>query len=273
MATPTHYAETRLWLANALEKTAGWRDSKAAEFPNDLRNARSAGALRTAAYYLRSVDGSAAVQRVAELVHDCTASDIDLVGPNYSKALPGSESERAAARYFFDHFAGAPDAESHEELVADLYRAILRDVRELPHSAGSPLGRRVRADEPAPVDPLATALGELRELLRDAWDQRRNTQLLELSRLLGDLSDAARAEADANGRLPTFNQPTRIPMLRRQLGIALKAYEAVGGTEIVAAHDLVDQAKVFASEIISGVISALDEVTFVMSRDAAAMAS
>jgi hypothetical protein len=269
MATPTHYAETRLWLANALEKTAGWRDSKAAEFPNDLRNARSAGALRQAAYYLRSVDGSAAVQRVAELVHDCTASDIDLVGPNYSKSFPGSESERAAARYFFDHFAGAADAESHEELVADLYRAILRDVRELPHSTGSPLGRRVRADEPAPADPLATALGELRELLRDAWDQRRTTQLLEVSRLLGNLSDAARAEADTNGRLPAFNHPTRIPMLRRQLGIAVKAYEAVGGSWIEAAHKLVDEPPNHVNDIIGGVISALDEVTRVMDSDVA----
>jgi len=269
MATSTHYVETRLWLANALEKTAAWRDSKAAEFPSDLRNARSATALRVAAHYLRGVDGSATVQRVAELVHDCTASDIDLIGPNYSKGFPGSESERVGARYFFDHFAGAPDGESHEELVADLYRALLRDVREFPHSAGSPLGRRVRADEPAPVDPLATAIGELRELLRDAWDQRRSAQLLEVSRLLGNLSDAARAEGDATGRLPGFNQPTRIPMLRRQLGIAVKAYEALGGTRIEAAHDLVEQPKLHANDIIASVISALDEVTFAMDREAA----
>ena len=35
MATSTHYVEIRLSLANALEKTAAWRDSKTIDFPND----------------------------------------------------------------------------------------------------------------------------------------------------------------------------------------------------------------------------------------------
>jgi hypothetical protein len=272
MALATHTRETRLWLANALDKTADWRYAKAGEFQDDPRNVRSGAALRMAAYYLRGVEESPAVQRVAELVHDSAASDIDLVGPNYSNGFPGPESERVAGRYCFDHFAGTPDAESHEELVADLYRALLRDVSERPHSAGSPLGRRIRADE-VPVDPVVTTLGELRELLRDAWAQRRTAQLVEISQLLGVIADTARAEGDADGRLPAFNQPTRLPMLRRQLSIALKAYGGLGGSTINAAEKLVNEPPLFALDVVSGVISALDEVAFAMDHEASSAAA
>lgn len=264
MATPSHYEETRLWLGRALDQTAEWRRQKGVEYPGDGRNARSASALGAAAYYVRQSSANVPLRRLAELVHDAGASGIDLVGPNFENGFPGEESSRVAARYFFDHFAGVPENTDHDELIGELYHAILRDLAGRPHSTGSPLGRRINADDPAPADPLATAIGELRELLRDSWEQRRNSQAVELSRLLGELSDAARAEADANGRLPGINQPTRIPMLRRQLSVALKAYQAAGGPLLEEAQKLVDQPVDHATPIISGVIGALDEIARVM---------
>jgi hypothetical protein len=172
MATPSHFNEARAWLASALEQSASWREEKAEEYPEDRRNGRAATALRGAAYYVRAAQASAGVQRIAELIHDSAASGIDLPGPKCEFGLPGTESERVAARYFFDHYGGSWNNESHEELLEDLYRAMLRDLRDQEVTPTSPLGVRLRSDDwvsesegELPVNPFAALQSVAREYI------------------------------------------------------------------------------------------------------------
>jgi hypothetical protein len=253
-AVPSHYFEARAWLADQLDEAARFREEKAVEYPDDLRNRRAAGALHQAAYYVRGASESPRIRRLAALVDDCLASGIDLLSPGF----PGGESERIAVRYRFDRFGDAAGDTDHEGLIEDLYEAMLRDLREQDITQGSPLARRLDAVGLS-TQPLAEPVPE--ELV---W--RRVAQAGELSRMLASLADAARQEADAGGRLPNFNQPARVPMLRRQLSIALKGFRALGGPQIVSAEKLVAEPPQFADGIVSGVISALEELAFAMDQ-------
>ncbi|MFL5914117.1 MAG: hypothetical protein ACJ752_00560 [Gaiellaceae bacterium] len=145
MATQPHYLETRLWLGNALERTADWRSDKETEFPDDPRNGRAAVALRTAAYYVRGANESAGVARFAELVRDSLGSGIDLLITGEA-GFTHPEAERIAARYFFDRFATMPNEADHEQLLVDLYDATLRDLADYDDVAeGAPLSDRIAA--------------------------------------------------------------------------------------------------------------------------------
>ena len=168
MATAAHFNEARSWLANALEQSSSWRQTKAEDYPDDPRNIRAASALRAAAYYVRGVQASPGVQRIAGLQHDCMASGIDLIGANCENGWPGAESERIAARYFFDHFPDAWNPQTHEELLEDLYQAVLGDVSESGVTPNSPLAARLKKDEQRPAaDPVVELLTEIRDLLKE----------------------------------------------------------------------------------------------------------
>lgn len=263
MPTSAHYDEARYWLADVLRQTATWRQEKAHEYPDDPRNTRSASALYGAASHIQNAQDHLGVRRVAELVHDANASEIDIVGRRRDNPLPGPESERVAARYFFDHFGGTPDARSHDELVDELYFGMLRDLRSSELTPASPLARRIRQDEPPadePKDPLTT----LRRLLSEDLAQReltaKVTHLAGISTLLADIADAAIAEADDEGRVGQPFRSTRLPLQRKRLHIATTALAALGGPDLEAARKLITEPPQFETATISAVLSALDEV-------------
>jgi hypothetical protein len=261
VATTAHTRETRFWLANALEQSAEWRQSKAAEYPDDRRNWSAVVALRGAAGYVRSTPDSDGVKLIAELLADCKASGLDLIGPRSEYGLPGLESERVAARYFFDHQPGTPDAESHEGLLRDLYDAMARDLGNFDIHPNSQLARRLtRAGQmPTEKDPVADLVAELRVRSREDQRLRRIEQLTEIASILTRLADTARDEGDDGDRLPIL-WPTRVPTVRKQLEVALTALDALDGRKLVAAEKLVLEPPQFVTPTVSGVLTALDDV-------------
>jgi len=264
MATTTaHTDEARLWLANALDESATWRSAKAAEYPDDRRNSSASVALRLAARHLRTTPDSAGARLIADLLDDSKASGLDLVGSHSDYGLPGLESERVAARYFFDHQPGMPDADSHEELLRDLHDAMLRDLSDSDIHPNSPLARRLAnaGQMPTPEDPVGELIAELR--LRAREDQRRARigQLGEIASILTRFADNVRDEGDNGDQLPTLYKPTRVPTIRKQLEAALAALVALDGPELPAAQKLVLEPLQFVTQTVSGVLNALDDVT------------
>ncbi len=248
--TTTHLRETQRWLVDTLEETAVWRDDKAREYPDDPRNARSAVSLRIAATYIRMRE-SAGVIQIAGLVDECLASGIDLVG---TPGFPGSESERAAGRYGFDRYSEIPGPEDHEELLDTVYEAILRDLRDNELTPDSPLARRLAESDLQPPPHGVTADRET------ALKIERLRELSKVADLLIEISDTARLEAGADGRLPILHQPTRLPLLRRRLSVALAASRALGAPALEQCRKVVEEPPQFATQTISGIVTAVEEV-------------
>jgi hypothetical protein len=162
----------RAWLAEALDQSARWRQSKAVDYPEDPRNAKSAAALARAAAYVRQKEGGG-IHLMRELVAACDETGYDFT----SFGLPGEESQRLAGRYGFDHDPGLPDDASHDALLRQIFVASLDDIRDAfdnwddevpPDSA---LGRLFAEHLPqrkvAPEPSIVELLTEIRDLLRD----------------------------------------------------------------------------------------------------------
>jgi hypothetical protein len=99
-------------------------------------------------------------------------------------------------------------------------------------------------------------------IIEGGFDARssRVMQLVEISTILVRLSDTAFAEADAAGRLPQLYQPTRVPLVRKQLQIATTAFEKFGGDRLELTDKLVTEPSDFRDQTVTAVQSALDEV-------------
>ena len=83
----TTHANIRNALADAMDSQASWRDMKAEEYPEDLRNERSARALRAFADRLRSddtCDAMPGLQRILGLVIEHDNLPLDAIVPSGS---------------------------------------------------------------------------------------------------------------------------------------------------------------------------------------------
>ena len=251
-ATYQEITMVRLWLANALERVARWRESKAEEYPDDVRNVRSANALHQAVMHVRitfTPNVSRVVEQLAELVVAARESDLDLTsGVAY---LP-TEAQRVAGRYFFDvaDSSEPPNEQTHEALIVDIFDACIRDVAAMGAAKDSPVAELLRA----------RAGADGREERSDESRVPRVQQLYEVTRVLVSLADAARAEAGPDDRLPQLFQPTKVPLLRKQLRIALDVLVAFRGPRIETAEKLVNEPADHATPIWTNVLLALDEV-------------
>src|SRR4051794_8030376 len=107
--------------------------------------------------------------------------------------------------------------------LADQRLAANRPVRR----AGSPPG-------PPLEDPLLAIHGELVEASAAALKMRQVDQLLAIAETLAELAEAARVDdSGGSGRLRGGpREPTRIPLLLRELSLKLAALAAFGGPEI-----------------------------------------
>jgi hypothetical protein len=124
------------WLAELFESEAGWRERKAADHPDDLRQTQSAKALRAAAEYVRSItrplehDGIRAfVEFDAALVEWAAAkTPLQLVAENG----PGAAGDigRAAGRFFFYYGGPRPNAKDFDRLIGQTFSDMLRTWRE-----------------------------------------------------------------------------------------------------------------------------------------------
>jgi hypothetical protein len=124
------------WLAELFESEAGWRERKAADHPDDRRQAQSAKALRAAAEYVRSITQPlehsgirAFVDFDAELVKWAAGkTPLQLVAENG----PGAAGDvgRAAGRFFFYHGGPRPNAKDFDRLIAQTFSDMLKRWRE-----------------------------------------------------------------------------------------------------------------------------------------------
>jgi hypothetical protein len=270
--------EVRSWLAFRFEEVARWRETKAAEYPDDERNAHSALALKAAAQYVRTADprshGLVRVTRIVEAAHQ---SGLDLLKPAFATApFPGLESQRAAGRFGFDNLPAMPDTMDHEEFLDDLARAIVRDLNErlFELEKDSPLAKLLRADGPTvtPIDPTLTRLTELAETTREAHERyvrdRRHDQLSAISTLIANMRDVALAEADDKGSLQGLG-PKTFPQTRLQLKLAVDSYSAETGRELVAVTELASGTTMTsAMRVIGGATDALEELLREVASDA-----
>jgi hypothetical protein len=124
------------WLAELFESEAGWRERKAADHPDDLRQAQSASALRAAAEYVRSISQPlehsgirAFVDFDAELIEWAAAkTPLQLV----AESGPGAAGDigRAAGRFFFYYGGPRPNAKDFDRLIGQTFSDMLKTWRE-----------------------------------------------------------------------------------------------------------------------------------------------
>ncbi len=137
-------------LADELEFAAEWRESKAAEFPNDQRNASAASLLRRLMVEVRELEGTPLAQLYNEHIR-CMPDSLMVRYSEHEVALRD--------RIGFDHFP-----ENGEELVRQLLevRAILRQFElPLPPSvaAGALLGPAGRWMAPRGTSGVGASVG------------------------------------------------------------------------------------------------------------------
>jgi hypothetical protein len=263
--------EVRSWLGFRLDDVARWRETKAAEYGDDERNAHSAVALHGAAQYVRTVDPSKGhgLVRVTRIVEAAHQSGVDLLKPAFASApLPGLESQRVASRFGFDNLPAAPDAMDHEEFLSELANAILRDLHErlFELDKNSPLAKLLKAESApaAPADAGVALLTDLADLIREsqaAYERtRRHDRLAEISNLVVKVRDVALAEADPNGSLQGLG-PRTFPQTRMQLKIAVASYMAETGLELPASTELATGSTMtVAMKVVGGATDALEEL-------------
>jgi hypothetical protein len=124
------------WLAELFESEAGWRERKAADHPDDRRQAQSASALRAAAGYVRSISRPlehsgirAFVDFDTELVEWAAGkTPLQLV----AESGPGAAGDigRAAGRFFFYHGGPRPNAKDFDRLIRQTFYDMLKTWRE-----------------------------------------------------------------------------------------------------------------------------------------------
>jgi hypothetical protein len=255
----------RAWLAATLGASATWRNGKAVEYRDDPRNSNSAVALASAATYVRLKHG-AGIYQMTELVAACEEIEFELV------TYPGPRSERVAGRYGFDTPRPPLDDASHDKLLRDIFVASLEDLREELEGDIPPESRLAQLIEkhlpqlpPSPEQTTIALLTEIRGLLSDRLPvaetkERLSAELSTIADLLVEIADSARHEEGPDGRLPQLQQPTRLPLLRRRLAIALAIARALGAQNLEACRKLVEEPPVFATQTVSGVLSAVEEV-------------
>lgn len=109
--------DTRSLLADALDETAAWRRGKAAEYPEDERNARSARALDALAEHVRAVvpEGD---QRVGVITLETRLAGLDILSL-------GENATRAVGRVGFHN---GPDA-SVDRYLDEIADAVREDMR------------------------------------------------------------------------------------------------------------------------------------------------
>jgi hypothetical protein len=263
--------EIRSWLGFRLDEVARWRETKAAEYPDDERNERSAIALHSASQYVRTVDPSKShgLVRVARIVEAAHQSGIDLLQPHFASApLPGVESQRVASRLGFDNHPGALDAMEHEEFLSDLAHAMIRDLHErlFELEKDSPLAKLLRAEStPASSpDPAVVLLDDLANLIREtqaAYERnRRHDRLAAISGLVVKVRDVALAEADPNGSLQGLG-PQTFPQTRMELKIAVSSYISESGRELPASIELaMGSTMTSAMKVVGSATDALEEL-------------
>jgi hypothetical protein len=263
--------EIRSWLGFRLDEVARWRETKAAEYPDDERNEHSAIALHSASQYVRTVDPSRShgLVRVARIVEAAHQSGIDLLQPHFASApLPGVESQRVASRFGFDNHPGTPDAMDHEEFLSELARAMIRDLQErlFELEKDSPLAKLLKAEgsPAAAADPAVALLDELGNVIRETQAtyerNRRHDQLAAISGLVVKVRDVALVEADPNGLLQGLG-PQTFPQTRMELKIAVSSYIAENGRELPASTELATGSTMTsAMKVVGGATDALEEL-------------
>ena len=112
MSTPTA-------LGDFFRDQAGWRWSKAEEYPEDKRNEQSARALEDLARWVE-LEGDGSGTREAEFV---PAVEEHMFGAS----LGGEEAKRAVARYGFGYEV---DRTTHEEFMRELWVHCMEDAYE-----------------------------------------------------------------------------------------------------------------------------------------------
>jgi hypothetical protein len=125
---PGPHDSLRNWLVEHLVDTARWREDKAQEYPDDVRNGNSAMAIAEAADLLAAYeekdlpDGFRAIARLGELVNPVAWWD----------AFPWSPGAgRAASRFGFERDPGDVTDDAVAQLLVDIYRGMLEDEAEL----------------------------------------------------------------------------------------------------------------------------------------------
>ena len=110
-------------IADYFRDQAGWRHLKAAEYPDDGRNAQSAAALESLADYIESGNCDEG------LIEGLSRFQPDDVG-----SLGGEQAAREVSRYGFGYNATSPG--QHEEFLADLEATCLSDAYEYASTYG-----------------------------------------------------------------------------------------------------------------------------------------
>ena len=112
-------------LADNFESTANWRRLKAADWPDDLRNVRSAEALEAAAEYVRSLDDPLKSHGINRLVE---FGELLANWHNYDVVIP--DSSEAASRFFFDNGGVGATERDFERLVLRVFHETLEWWKE-----------------------------------------------------------------------------------------------------------------------------------------------
>lgn len=262
-------ADVREWLADALESKAQWREWKFEEYPDDHRNERAAAALRAAAAYARFAETSPPIALFVKLVAAC--EDVGwhvTASPDF-----GEEAGRLASRYFFDNLPGSCDDRTHENLLAELYEAMLDeligldgDAIEIPSE--SALAQLLQSRRPSKVlarDPLTDLVDELREARRTEEHARRLAQLQRVSDYVAMVRDVAYAEADENGSLQSLGvqvgRPKTFWNARKQLELSVAVYLAESGRQLPSCEELAIGSQMnHVSPVQSAATSAFEEL-------------
>jgi hypothetical protein len=145
---------------------------------------------------------------------------------------------------------------------------VLRRTSRRPVRAGSVLTSPNGAFERERSDPAGSNRGEERA----AGQPDRVARVEQLQRIAATLAlVAGTAQKEAsNGRLPPFGKQTNMPLVLKQLSVALTALRALGGPRIDAAQSLVALPPVFEEQAISQVQSGLDEIDRALEAEASA---
>lgn len=107
-------------LSEYFRSQAEWRDRKAADYPDDQRNAQSARALRSLADYAEHEDAADLVRALAPFSREVI--------------LGGEETARQVSRYGFGYEATSDG--QHRELLEDLQVTCLQDAYSEAMDAG-----------------------------------------------------------------------------------------------------------------------------------------
>lgn len=111
-------------LAQYLEHEAWWRSEKADEYPEDVRNIRSAEALERAASWVRI---SPEARGLVRAVKEADPGDGDRAGVfDFGVFSPGEQASRLISQFGFH--GGSTFA---EDLLRDLAEAVKRDAEDL----------------------------------------------------------------------------------------------------------------------------------------------